>query len=273
MAPQPVATTTDPYTDFKAKQREAWSRFAALELTTTPPAAQLVSFAGIKAGDRVLDVGCGTGVAALTARAAGAKVTGLDLTPALLERARENGRIAGFSDLVWQEGDAEALPYKDGEFDVVISQYGHMFAPRADVVIREMLRVLRPGGRIAFSTWPPELALGRMFTLCGKHLPLPPGVTPPAAWGEPAFVRERLGTSVKDLAFDAGKVLFPALSVAHWRTVVEQTAGPVIRIMQAYANDAAKLAMFRTELEATAAPYFQDNLIHQGFLMSRATKV
>ncbi len=273
MTAPPTVTISDPFTDFKAKQRDAWSRFAALELTTTPPAARLVAFAGIKPGDKVFDVGCGTGVAALTARAAGAKVTGLDLTPALLERARENARIAGFSDIAWKEGDAEALPYKDGEFDAVISQYGHIFAPRADVTIREMLRVLRPGGRIAFSTWPPELALGRVFALCGRHLPPPPGVTPPGAWGSPDFVRERLGSAVKDLAFDTGTMLFPALSVAHWRTLMEDTAGPVIRIVQAYANDPAKLAAFRAELEAAAAPYFRDNIVHKGFLMTRATKV
>ena len=269
---QPVLTSADPFTDFKAKQRESWSRFAALELTTTPPAARLVSFAGIKAGDKVLDVGCGTGVAAITARRAGAKVTGLDLTPQLLERARENAAIAGFDDVAWKEGDAEALPFKDGEFDAVISQYGHMFAPRADVAAREMLRVLRPGGRIAFSTWPPELGLGQMFALTGKHLPAPPGATPPGAWGTPAFVRERLGAGVRDLVFDHGTMLFPALTVAHWRTLMEQTAGPVIRIVQMFAGEPAKLAAFRAELDAAVAPYFHDHVMHLDFLMSRATK-
>jgi SAM-dependent methyltransferase len=269
---QPILTSADPFADFKAKQREAWSKFAALELITTPPAARLVSFAGIKAGDKVLDVGCGTGVAAITARRVGAKVTGLDLTPQLLERARENAAIAGFGDIVWKEGDAEALPFEDGGFDVVISQYGHMFAPRADVAAREMLRVLRPGGRIAFSTWPPELALGQMFALTGKHLPAPPGATPPGAWGTPAFVRERLGAGVRDLVFDHGTLLFPALTVAHWRTLMEQTAGPVIRIVQMFAGEPARLAAFRAELDAAMQPYFRDNVMHQDFLMSRATK-
>lgn len=278
MALQPVLSnvspgTADPFTDFKAKQREAWAKFAALELMTTPPAATLVSFAGIKPGEKVLDVGCGTGVAAVTARAAGAKLTGLDLTPALLERARENARIGGFDDIVWKEGDAEALPFKDGEFDVVISQYGHMFAPRADVATREMLRVLRPGGRIAFSTWPPELALGHMFTLTSKHLPSPPGATPPGAWGRPEFVRERLGPNVRDLVFDHGTMLFPALTIAHWRALMEETAGPLIRIVQLYANEPGKLAKFRAELDAAMLPYFRANIVHQDFLMSRATKV
>lgn len=268
----PVLSSADPFTDFKAKQREGWSKFAALELTTTPPAARLVSFAGIKPGDKVLDVGCGTGVAAITARRVGAKVTGLDLTPALLERARENAAIAGFGDVAWKEGDAEALPFKDGEFDAVISQYGHMFAPRADVVAREMLRVLRPGGRIAFSTWPPDVGLGHMFAVAGRHNPPPPGATPPGAWGTPAFVREKLGAGVKDLVFDYGTMQFASLTVAHWRTLMEQTAGPLIRIVQMYGNDPAKLAAYRAELDAAMAPSFHDNALHLPFLMSRATK-
>lgn len=272
MSAQPVMTTADPFTDFKALQRKAWAHFAPLEAITTIPAAKLVSFAGIRPGDRVLDVGCGTGVAAVTARRAGAKVTGLDLTPELLARAKENATIAGFPDIVWKEGDAEALPFTDAEFDVVISQYGHMFAPRPDVAVREMLRVLKPGGRIAFSTWPPELAIGRLFATTGKYLPAPAGVTPPGMWGEPAFVREKLGPNVRDLAFDRWTMLVPALSVAHYRTNMELTAGPVIRIVQSLQNEPAKLAAFRSEVDAVITPFFSDNTVHQGFLMSRATK-
>lgn len=273
MPAQPIVATADPFTDFKAKQREAWARFAPLEIMTTPPAARLVSFAGIKAGEQVLDVGCGTGVVALTARRNGAKVTGLDLTPALLERARENAAIAGVGDVTWKEGDAEALPFGDASFDVVVSQFGHIFAPRADVCIREMLRVLKPGGRIAFSTWPPELAIGKIFALTGKYLPAPPGVTPPGAWGDPAFVRERLGNVVKDLTFDRATVLFPALTLKHYRAGMESNAGPVIRIVQLLQEDPAKLAAFRAEIESVLAPYYRDNIVHQDFLMSRATKV
>jgi SAM-dependent methyltransferase len=273
MSAQPVLTTADPFADFKAMQRKAWSHFAPLEAITTIPAARLVAFAGIRPGDRVLDVACGTGVAAITARRGGAKVTGLDLTPELLERARDNAAVANVPDIQWKEGDAEALPFADGEFDVVISQYGHMFAPRPDVAAREMLRVLKPGGRIAFSTWPPELAIGRLFALTGKYLPPPPGVTPPGMWGEPAFVRERLGDQVRDLAFDRWTMLVPALSVAHYRTNMELTAGPVIRIVQSLQGDPAKLAAFRKEVEGVIAPFFSDNTVHQGFLLSRATRV
>jgi Methylase involved in ubiquinone/menaquinone biosynthesis len=142
-------------------------------------AARLVSFAGIRSGQTVLDVGCGTGVVAVTAAHRGAKVSGADLTPALLERARENAQIAGM-EIDWSEADVEALPFADGQFDVVLSQFGHMFAPRPDVALAEMLRVLKPGGTVAFSTWPPELLIGSSFSLVGKYMPPPPpGVSPP----------------------------------------------------------------------------------------------
>jgi SAM-dependent methyltransferase len=188
-------TTDDPFESFKSIQREAWSSFVPVEIMTTPPAAKLVKFAEVKAGQRVLDVACGTGVVAITAALRGAKVAGLDLTPALIARARNNAAIAGV-DVEFIEGDAEALPYPDGSFDVVLSQYGHIFAPRPAVVVREMLRVLKKGGRIAFSTWPPEHFTGQMFAFVARHAPTPPAPEKPASpplWGDPNVVRERLG--------------------------------------------------------------------------------
>lgn len=142
--------------EFKDRQREMWASFTPTAMFTTPVAGHLVAFAGVGAGEAVLDVGTGTGVVAISAARAGARVTALDLSPELLEQARENGRIAQHEDIVGVEGDAEALPYPDGSFDVVLSQFGHIFAPRPDVVIAEMRRVLTPNGRIAFATWPPE---------------------------------------------------------------------------------------------------------------------
>src|SRR5579885_473227 len=160
----------DPFAAFKEVQREGWALFAPTEVFTTPAAAQLVKHAGIKKGDKVLDVACGTGVVALTAARLGAQVKGLDLSPVLLERANWNAELAGLS-IEFTEGDVESLPYQDGEFDVVASQFGHMFAPRPSVAVAEMLRVLKPGGTIAFSTWPPEMFIGKMFALTGKYLP------------------------------------------------------------------------------------------------------
>ena len=154
----------NPFAQFKEVQKQGWAHFAPVEALTTPQAARLVRHAGVRAGQRVLDVGCGTGVVAITAARRGAQVTGLDLTPPLLEQARENSRIAGVT-VEWLEDDAESLPFEDATFDIVLSQFGHMFAPRPEVALDEMLRVLKPGGMIAFSTWPPELYVGRTFAL------------------------------------------------------------------------------------------------------------
>ena len=135
----------DPFADLKKRQREMWASFAPTAMSTTPTAAQLVRFAQVAPGERVLDVGTGTGVVAITAARAGARVSGLDLTPELLVDARENARIAGLDGIEWTEGDAEQLPYADACFDVVLSQFGHMFAPRPEVTIAEMRRGAKAG--------------------------------------------------------------------------------------------------------------------------------
>ena len=175
---------TDPFAGFKAAQREGWALFAPLETLTTPPAGLLVDFAGVRAGQHVLDVACGTGVVAVSAARRGAHVQALDLAPALLERAHHNARLAEV-DVAFTEGDVEALPYGDASFDVVLSQFGHMFGPRPAIAIGEMLRVLKPGGTIAFSTWPPEMFTGQVFLLIMRYLPPPPGV-PPTSHGLPS---------------------------------------------------------------------------------------
>lgn len=262
----------DPFKEFKQRQREGWKFFAPLETFTTLAAAQLVNFAQIQPGQTVLDVGTGTGVAAITAHRRGARVSALDLTPELLARARESSAIAGINDIDWKEGDAESLPYADASFDVVMSQFGHMFAPRPEVATAEMLRVLKPGGRIAFATWPPDFYVARMFALVSKYLPPPPGVPPTGLWGDPAVVRERLGDRVRDLTFLSGRMQFPALSPQHYRTVIETTAGPVIKVVENLAGDAPKLAAFRADVEALATEYLVDNAVVQDYLMTRATK-
>ncbi len=268
------ATNMDPFDSFKAAQKLGWAYFAPLAELTTPPAAQLVKHARMRAGVRVLDVACGTGVVAVTAARQGGRVTGLDLTPALLERARENSRIAGV-EVDWREGDVERLPFDDSSFDVVLSQFGHIFAPRPDVAAAEMLRVLKPAGTIAFSTWPPELFVGRMFTLTSRYAPPPPpGVSPPTQWGDPRIVTERLGSAVKDLVFNRGSMLVPALSPQHFREAIERTAGPVIKMVESLsASDPAKLAAFRREYEILAAEYLEENIIRQDYLLTRATKI
>ncbi len=172
--------TEDPFLEFKRKQREAWATFAPAATFTTRVAAHLVGFAGVKIGESVLDVATGTGVVAVTAARAGARVSALDLTPELLAEARENGRIAEHPEIAWQEADAEKLPYPDASFDVVVSQFGHMFAPRPEVVVAEMRRVLKPTGRVAFATWPPEHSCRSDVHARGPQL------TPSASGGYPA---------------------------------------------------------------------------------------
>ena len=262
----------DPIAQMKAAAREGWATFAPFEMLTASVAPELVRFAGVAAGQRVLDIGCGTGVVALTAARTGAKVIGSDLTPALLEIARANAGLAGLT-LSFDEADVEALPYADASFDVVLSQFGHMFGPRPDVTAAEMLRVLRPGGTIAFSTWPPELYTGRMFSVVGRYSPPPPpGVSSPVEWGDPTVVRARLGEAVTELTFDRGCMRFPALSPAHARAFMERNAAPVSRLVQQLGAEAEKLAAFRAEFDALIAAYFRDNIVRQDFLMSRARK-
>ncbi len=263
----------DPIAQFKEQQKAAWSGFAMLEGVTGTTAPRLVQFAGVHKGAEVLDVGCGTGVVALTAARLGAKVTGVDLTPELIERARENSALSKL-EAVWYQGDAEALPLPDAQFDYVLSQFGHMFAPRPEVVLREMLRVLKPGGTLAFSTWPPEMFVGRIFALMGKYAPAPPpGVSPPAQWGDPSIVRERLGASVKELTFGRDAMIFPALSSAHYRIFMETHFGPARKLLQGLdANDSSKAAALRREMEELASQYLQDNVLRQDYLLTRALK-
>jgi SAM-dependent methyltransferase len=265
----------DPIAQFKQNQKQGWSTFAPFEVYTCGPAARLVTFAQVAAGQRVLDVGCGTGVVALAAARTGAHVVGLDLTPELLAHAKENAALAGVG-IEWHEGDAEALPFADATFDVVLSQFGHMFAPRPEVATAEMLRVLKPGGRIAFTTWPPELYTGAMFRLVAQYLPPPPpGISAPPLWGSPDVVRERLGSAVTELLFDRGTLHGPYLSVPHVRAFLESGAGPVKRVVAALQDDPTRLAAFRRDLDALTSQYFDPgtNVLRQDYLLTRARKV
>ncbi len=263
--------TNDPFAEFKQMQKKSWGLFAPIEIVTTLAAPALVTFSRIKQNDKVLDVGCGTGVVAITAARLGAKVSALDLSPTLIEQAQKNIVIANV-DIDFKEGDVEFLPYPDASFDAVLSQFGHMFAPRPEVAIKEMLRVLKPGGTIAFSTWPPDLYVGKLFSLVGEFFPTPEGVSPSPLWGDPTFVKQQLGNAVDDLIFDQGIMRFPALSLGHYRQSIESTLAPVLKLIEESKGDPITLKQFRAELEALASEYYRDNHIQQHFLMSRAKK-
>lgn len=264
----------DPIAQLKENAKKTWSTFTPIEMATSSVAPVLVRFAGIRSAAKVLDVACGTGVVALTAARLGAQVHGIDITPELVVRAKENAEIMRLA-VDFREGDAESLPFPDATFDVVVSQFGHMFAPRAEVVTAEMLRVLKPGGTIAFSTWPPDVFVGQFFSLLGRYAPPPPpGTTAPPSWGEPAVVRERLGAAVRDLTFDRHRMYIQMLSVQHQRLFFERNVGPLGGLVRALeGSDPGRLETLRTEIEALIARYFEDNHVRQDFLLSRAAKI
>jgi SAM-dependent methyltransferase len=187
----------------KLKQgaRAAWGAGDYAEIARRqlwPVGERIVNRASIRPGERVLDVACGTGNAALRAAGAGAEVTGLDLTPALLEAGKRLAAEEGVA-VEWVEGDAEELPFADDSFEVVVSVFGCMFAPRHDVTACELARVLCPGGRLVVSAWTPEGATGTFFRTVGAYLPPPsPLAQPPALWGAEGHVDELFaGTGVE----------------------------------------------------------------------------
>jgi SAM-dependent methyltransferase len=262
----------DGFGEFKARQREMWSSFAPTATLTTPVAAHVVEFAGVRPGEKVLDIACGTGVVAITAARRGAIVSALDITPELLEHARENAKIAECGPVEWSEGDAERLPYAEASFDVVLSQFGHMFAPQPEIALSEMRRVLKPGGRVAFATWPPEHFVGRFFAFVSRHSPPPPkGAAPPQLWGAVPVVSERLSRGFDAPFFARGVMKVPALSLPHLWNYMSASIGPLQKMVETTASEPEKLGAIRQEMLNLAEPYFWDNIIHQDYLLTKAT--
>ena len=265
----------DPFARLKASEREHWASFAGAAIFSTEPAAKLVKFAQVSPGQRVLDVACGTGVVAVTAARRGAKVSGLDLSPDLLQRARENAVTAGV-DIDFLEGDAEALPYPDATFNIVLSQFGHIFAPRPELAVREMLRVLKLGGRLVFSAWPPEHFGGRQFEFMARYATPPTAgaeqPASPASWGDPNIIRQRLGGTVTNLFFERDIMVVASLSPQHTRIAQEKAIGPLAKLVAALRTDPDKLARLRREYEEMISEVFDDNALHLHFIMARAVK-
>jgi SAM-dependent methyltransferase len=146
----------------------------------------------IPVGAQVLDVACGTGNLAVIAARRGGVVSGIDIAANLIEQARTRAAAEGLR-IACEEGDAEALPYADGQFDLVVSMFGVMFAPRPSIAVAEMMRVTRPGGHVALANWTPDGFIGKLFLIFKAHLPPPPaGVPSPMDWGDETTVRARL---------------------------------------------------------------------------------
>ena len=207
----------------KSKMRSTWMAgdFGQIARLIGDAADEFIDRLGIRQGERVLDVACGTGNLAIPAARAGAEVTGVDIASNLLEQARERAAAEGLR-CTFDEGDAEAMPYADESFDTVVTMFGAMFAPRPDVTASELLRVCRRGGRIAMANWTPGGFTGAMFRAGAKHFPPPPGLAPPVLWGDEETVRKRFGEAVSELKMTRIPITFkmpwdPAGVVEHFR--------------------------------------------------------
>lgn len=192
--------STAPNPELKQKHRKMWASGdypSMVETFLTPLGPRLVAACGIGPGDRVLDVAAGTGNAAVEAAKTGATVVASDLTPELFEAGRARAEAAGV-ELEWVEADAEALPFEDASFDVVISSIGVMFAPFHQAAADELVRVCKPGGRIALLSWTPEGMIGALFgTMKSFAPPPPPGAQSPPLWGSESHLGELFGDRVE----------------------------------------------------------------------------
>ena len=184
----------------KARLKATWMAgdYSLIAKSTEWGAAEFINRLALKPNTRLLDVACGSGNVAIAAARTGAVVTGVDIAPNLLEDGRERAKAEGVT-VQFDEGDAEQLPYPDAAFDVVVSMFGAMFAPRPQLAAAELVRVCRSGGRIAMANWTPAGFAGQILQTVAKHAPPPPGVPTPLQWGDEAVVRERLRDGVADL--------------------------------------------------------------------------
>jgi len=212
----------------KQRQQQTWASgdFATVGATLAIVGETLCEAVDLRAGSSVLDVACGSGTAALAAARRFCDVTGVDYVPALLERGRE--RAAAERLVVdFREGDAEALPFPDASFDVVLSTFGVMFAPDQARAAAELLRVCRSGGTIGLANWTPEGMSGQMFATNARHLPPPPGMPSPGRWGTEDGVRALLGEGVSEVRFERRHFTFRYRSPAHWLEFFRTNFGPV----------------------------------------------
>ncbi|MEO7539167.1 MAG: methyltransferase domain-containing protein [Pyrinomonadaceae bacterium] len=215
--------TAPDMTAVKSKMKAVWSAgdFGRIAEAIYDAGDEFIIRLGIERGEQVLDVACGTGNLAIPAAKAGAEVTGIDIAPNLIEQAKSRADAEGLT-CHFEEGDAEAMPYADASFDTVVTMFGAMFAPRPDRTAAELIRVTRPGGRIAMANWTAEGFTGEMFKIGGRHLPPPPGIASPLQWGNEDLVRERLADGIADLNMTRTRLTFkfpmaPAEVVEHFR--------------------------------------------------------
>jgi len=197
------------FAQLKKRMRDTWMAgdFGQIARYSVKGAEDFVDRLEISRGTRVLDVACGTGNLAIPAARKGAQVIGVDIAPNLVDQARQRAAGEGLP-ATFEEGDAEQLPYADAQFDLVMSMFGAMFAPRPERVASELARVCRRGGTMAMANWTPEGFVGKMFSLTSRFVPPPQGIPAPILWGSEKVVRERLGAYAPKIEIVRQAILF-----------------------------------------------------------------
>jgi len=244
-----TAMLADRFHAIKARQQAMWASgdFAVIGTTLQIVGELLSEAADVRAVHRVLDVAAGNGNATLAAARRFASVTSTDYVPALLESGRRRTDAEGLANVRFEVADAEALPYPDASFDVVLSTFGVMFAPDHHRAADEMTRVCRPGGRIGLASWTPAGFVGRLLRLVARYVPPPPGVRSPLLWGTDAHVRELFPGATK-IEHTSRLFAFRYRSPEHWVDVFRRFYGPTYSAFLAL--DADRQAALETDLVA-----------------------
>ncbi|MFD8888953.1 class I SAM-dependent methyltransferase [Streptomyces sp. NPDC059566] len=258
----------------KARHRAMWALgdYQSVASHVIPDlGAVLVEECGVRRGDRVLDIAAGSGNAAIPAALAGADVIASDLTPELLEIGRNLAAVRD-ARLEWWEADAEHLPFADGEFDVVMSCVGIMFAPHHRAAAEEMLRVCRSGGTVGLISWTPQGFVGQMFATMKPYAPAPPpGAQPPPLWGDEEHVHELLGDAVTDVETRRRTVRVDRFTgPTDFREFFKACYGPTVAVYRAVAADPDLVAELDAALDALAAEHTVDGVMEWEYLLLTA---
>lgn len=244
MTAVPVPTELD-LTAVRQRQRQTWASgdFAVVAARIALTGEALADAADLRAGWRVLDIGCGSGNATLAAARSGTKVTGVDYVPAVLDRARARAAAEGL-DIEFRTGDAEDLPATDGTFDAVLSVFGVMFAPDHRRAAAEIVRVARPGGTVALASWTPDGFVGQMLRVVASYVPAPPGLAPPVLWGTPAHLAALFGDSATDIRSTEQTCVFRYASAEEFVGFFRRWYGPTLKAFEAL-DEAGRAALAR----------------------------
>jgi SAM-dependent methyltransferase len=236
----------------KARQQGAWSScdYAVVGTTLQIVGETLCEALDLRPGQKVLDVAAGNGNASLAAARRWCDVIATDYVPALLERARERARAERL-DIEIRAADAEALPFADATFDVVVSTFGVMFTPDQDRAAAELVRVCRHGGKIGLANWTPEGFIGQLFKTIGQHVAPPPGTRSPGLWGTPPRIAELFGSQALSIATEKRHFVFRYRSPAHWLEVFKTYYGPLLKTFAAL-DAAGQAALEHDVLELIA---------------------